>query len=189
MKTSNAKAKHEELLTINQVSGYTDIPVSSLRKYCKQFRQNLDLKRGDKNSILFDRANIDRLVLVRKLFSEGLPAHEVKKTLLKVVNNEQPPEVQTPKTSLNKVPDTLHPSAMFDTLLPHDVTPHEYKPIVKLLEEQKAKISDLEKAQEQQTARINELEKTVAELSRPRSLREIIFQFLKAINAIPANRR
>jgi len=41
-----------------------------------------------------------------------------------------------------------------------------------------------DEAQEQQKNRIMELEKTIAGLTHPRSLREIIFEFLQAVKAI-----
>lgn len=184
MKASTITADYEKLLTITQVSEITDIPVSALRKYCSKFRQNLDLKRGDNNTLLFNRATLNHLVLARKLFSEGLPAHEVKKRLFEVVKLEPQSKNKQQEPAGTKEPGSLPPFDRLNPLSPFERVPHEYKPIVKLFEEQKAKISELAEAQEQQKSRIAELEKTIAEMNRPRSLREIIFEFLQAIKAI-----
>jgi len=183
------KAQTEKLLTIDQVSLTTDIPVSTIRKYCKQFRKGLDLKRGSKNSLLFNRISVERLIQARNLFNEGLPLKEVEKRLFVAHVDKQAHAQEQPQTA-DKTKSSRCLIATDSVLPPNlqDINIDVIKHVIKQeTEPYRAKIAELEQkieAQEQQKNRIMELEKTIAGLTHPRSLREIIFEFLQAVKAI-----
>ncbi|MBT3786111.1 MerR family transcriptional regulator [bacterium] len=72
---------NQEYLTIKQVSHVTRISVPTLRRYIRDYKQCLEIKRGTKNKTLFSRKVIEKVITISHLVRAGNSREEVIKSI------------------------------------------------------------------------------------------------------------
>jgi|GEM_PF-2452308 DNA-binding transcriptional MerR regulator len=72
-----ATPDQNKLLTIDQVSNLTKVPVPTIRKYVKRFHPHIPVVHGSRNACLYSSEAVRKLVLIRSLFTQNLPHSEI----------------------------------------------------------------------------------------------------------------
>lgn len=66
-----------KLLTIDQVSNLTKVPIPTIRKYVKRFHPHIPIVHGARNACLYSGEAVRKLVLIRTLFNQNMPHSEI----------------------------------------------------------------------------------------------------------------
>jgi hypothetical protein len=91
-----------EYLTIKQVSHVTRISVPTLRRYIRDYKRCLEIKRGPKNKALFSRVMIEQVIAISHLVRSGRSRDEVIKSLAVKEQDRVGGGGELTQTSVNK---------------------------------------------------------------------------------------
>src|SRR5690625_867388 len=70
-----------EWFPISKVSEEVNIPPETVRRYARQYRNYLEIKRGERNAYLLHRRSFDTITKIRSLLAQGHQHEQVKSQL------------------------------------------------------------------------------------------------------------
>lgn len=94
----------EHLYTIKQVSHLTTIPVSTIRRYCREYKSHFRLHKGLKNSNLYSREQIDNLLIIKQMKQMSKQEEEIRACLDEKIKEQE--EQKTTETALCETRET-----------------------------------------------------------------------------------
>jgi DNA-binding transcriptional MerR regulator len=88
-----------KLFTIGQVSTLTKIPVPTIRKYVKRYRDHISIVRGARNTALYSSEAIRKLILVRSLSTQHIHHSKIASLIAGQVQGRSAPGQDAPLKS------------------------------------------------------------------------------------------